>query len=163
MGSRLRGAGSRLGWLTHGISAGARSDGGCGGDFRKTDLAGNLAGSSGGLQIAAATEEELTAADKQGGNVSSNKTGTTGSSTRNSTGIGGAVHVGVGPAAVAPAAVVPAAVVPAAMVPTAVVPATMVPAEAAGAPTAEAAVDPAAPINSSSGGLPAKLLAAFSP
>jgi hypothetical protein len=74
--SRPRGASSwlndsRATSLTDGISAGARSSGGCGRDFERTDLAGDLAG-SGGLQTAATTEEEFTAADRQGGHVSSN-------------------------------------------------------------------------------------------
>ena len=70
--------------LTDGISAGAHFDGGCGRDFERTDLAGDLAG-SGGLQTAATTEEEFTAADRQGGHVSSNKAGTTSNGTGNST------------------------------------------------------------------------------
>ena len=87
--SRLRGAssrldGSRTASLTGGISAGAYFDGGCGEDFERTDLAGDLAG-SGGLQTAATTEEEFTAADRQGGHVSSNKAGTTSNGTGNST------------------------------------------------------------------------------
>ena len=80
--SRPRGASSwlndsRATSLTDGISAGARSSGGCGRDFERTDLAGDLAG-SGGLQTAATTEEEFTAADRQGGHVSSNSGGSDG-------------------------------------------------------------------------------------
>ena len=64
----------------------AQFGGGCGGESLEwTDLAASLAG-SGGLQTAATTEEEFTAADRQGGNVSSNSTGTTGSGTENGTG-----------------------------------------------------------------------------
>ena len=80
LGSRLRGASSRLDdsrttLLTGSISAGGHFDGGCSRDFERTDLAASLAGSS-GLQTAATTEEEFTAADKQGGKSTAAVTGT---------------------------------------------------------------------------------------
>ena len=74
----------------------APSNGGCECSSERTgdpNLAASLAG-SGGLQAAATTVEEFTAADRQGGNVSSSSTGTTCRSTRrhsnsNNNGLGG--------------------------------------------------------------------------